>query len=314
MLAFVVLVVNWSLSTLLHWVFVAKRQVIYSFTRQAGHMAIAVALLFGLQYIMPGFTAALVAHMTAAIFSVLFSLQALPKAHAGFRFDLSIRDIYRPGLRTTFARYSFVNYIADQFNKVPDTVLPLLIINQFGTQTGAYFFIVWTIGRAVSTWVSSMSRSLFAEGANDPAAAGQLVKRAAMLGTLLSGSMALLIILAGPWILGIYGKNYVDQGLGLLDFVAVASVPTVLNSLFTSLLLIHDRLRAMTTLRIVNSVTGLIFIYIGISQIGFVGAGVGWLTSQTVVLIGCQIWWQWQKRYTQEQVVSSAVEQAELGT
>ncbi|MBI1297616.1 oligosaccharide flippase family protein [bacterium] len=311
LLFFVVLVVNWSLSTLLHWVFVAKRQVIYSFTRQTGHMAIAVVLLVALQFVMPGFTAALVAHMLAAIFSVLFSWQALPKAHPGFRFGFALRDFLAPAVRKTFARYSFINYVADQFHKVPDTLLPLLIINQFGPQRGAYFFVVWTIGRAVSTWVSSMSQSLFAEGANNPAAAGALFKRAALLGTLLSGGMAAAIVLAGPLILGIYGPNYVEEGLGLLDFVAVSAVPTVLISLFSSHLLVHDRLRAMTVLRITNSVTGLIFIYIGISQIGFLGAGIGWLASQIVILIVCQIWWQWQKRNPKS--VSSTIEQAETG-
>lgn len=296
MFYFVALVINWGLSVLLHWVFVAKRKVIYSFTRQAGHMAIAVLLLFVLQFFLPGFRAVLVAHTIAVFLSVLFSWHALPKVQPGFRFTFSLGDVFQPWVRTTFARYSLINYIAEQFNKIPDTILPLLIINQFGAATGAYFFIVWTIGRAVSTWVSSMSQSLFAEGAHDPEGADALVRRATVLGVLLSGGMASAILITGPWILGIYGPDYVEQGLSLLGFVAVSAVPTVLIALFMSLLLIRDRLRAVMVLRVTDSLTGLLFIYIGINRLGFLGAGIGWLVSQFVVLAGCQIWWQWQKR------------------
>lgn len=313
MLFFVLLVVNWSLSVLLHWIFVAKRQVIYSFTRQAGHMVIAVALLFALHYAMPDFTAVLVAHTVAVIASVAFSWQALSKVQPGFRYTFAPRDIAHPTVRSSFARFSVVTYISDQFHRVPDTILPLLIINQFGPGTGAYFFVVWTIGRAVSSWVSSMSQSVFAEGANDPESAGVTIRKATVLGVVLSGGMALGVILCGPWILGIYGQSYVDQGLGLLDFVASAAVPTVLIALFTSMLLIHNRLRAMIVLRITDSITGLVFIYFGISRMGFVGAGIGWLASQIVVLVGCQIWWQWQKQHNLDPSVASKVEQAEPG-
>lgn len=292
-LLFIVLVLSWTLSVLLHWVFIATRRVIFSLTRQTSHQIMAVILLFVLLPIMPGFLAALTAHTLATLGSALLSFQVLPKAQPGYRFSLTFGEAEKKALRSHFAYYSFANYLVEQLQKGPSTILPLLVINQFGPSGGAYFFVVWTMGKALSTSISSISLSLFAEGSHDPAKATTYAWRAVKLGGLLTGAFALVIIVGGRFILLLYGQEYVDNGLYLLYLLTISSIPTVWFSIFTSLLRIRDQLKELLIIEGVSNLFSLSLTYLGIITLGFVGAGIGWLVAQVLILVASASWW-WQ--------------------
>ncbi len=217
MLLFILFVASTALSQMLHWAFMATRQLTYSLYKNAGQAFLAIILLLILQPIFPGYLGAVMAYAGATLVSLLLVwVLFLPKAQQGYRFEL---DFSMP-MRTSFARFSLLNYVTDQFQRAPDTLLPLIVINLFGTEAGAYFFVVWTLGRSMSAWAGSIAESLFAEGSHTPALLTQYVWRAAKFGLLLSSGLAVTISIAGPLILSIYGTNYAQEGMGLLYFVA----------------------------------------------------------------------------------------------
>lgn len=292
-LLFIVLVLSWTLSVLLHWVFIATRRVIFSLTRQTSHQMMAVILLFVFLPIMPGFLAVLSAHTLATLCSALLSFQVLPKAQPGYRFSLTFGEAEKKALRSHFAYYSFANYLVEQLQKAPMTILPLLVINEFGASGGAYFFVVWTMGKALSSSISSISLSLFAEGAHDPAKATTYAWRAIKLGGLLTSAFGVLIIVGGRLILSLYGQEYVDNGLHLLYLLTLSSVPTVWFSVFTSLLRIRDQLKELLIIEGISNFFSLLLTYLGIITLGFVGAGIGWLVAQVLILVVSTAWW-WQ--------------------
>lgn len=302
-LLFIVLVLSWTLSVLLHWVFVATRRAIFSLTRQTSHMIFAVVFFLGLVYIIPDFRTALIAHTLAALFSVVLSFHALPKAQPGYGFSFRVvnrkilsRKTIKNALRSRFANYSLMNYAAKQAQRAPNTLLPLIVINQLGTSEAAYFFVVWTIGTALPGLISAFGDSLFAEGSNDPAKASAYARRAVILTLLLTTALVLVVIVSGRFILLLYGPDYAEHGLWLLYFVTLAAIPSVLLSMFMSFLRIVDRMSAVLALISVWGTLGLLCTYIGIAWQGLLGAGVGWLLSQSLVLLGTLAWWQWQKR------------------
>jgi len=301
-LLFMLLVLSWTLSVLLHWVFVATRRAIFSLTRQTSHMILAVVFFLALVFIIPDFTSALIAHTLAALLSVILSFHALPKAQPGYRF--SFRVVNRQSLsgktisnslRSRFANYSLMNYAAKQAQRAPNTLLPLIVINQLGASEAAYFFVVWTIGTALPALISAFGDSLFAEGSNDPAKASAYARRAVMLSLLLISALAVVVIASGRFILLLYGPDYAEQGLWLLYLVTLAAIPSVMLSMFMSFLRIVDRMRAVLVLIAVWGMLGLLFTYVGIAWQGLLGAGIGWLLSQTLVLVGTLVWWQWQR-------------------
>jgi O-antigen/teichoic acid export membrane protein len=301
---FVILITGWTLSVTTNWIFIAARRVIFSFTRQTSHMVVAVLLLLLFTSMMEDFTAALLAHTIAVVFSVIISLAAFPKAMPGFKYNFAFREAMAGLSRKRHAIFSMTNYAGEQVQRAPNALLPLLVINLLGPGPGAYFFVVWTIGSALAGWISSLGQSLFAEGSNDPDQAGSFAKRAMWLGLALIGGLTIIVLFGGRLILMIYGQEYVDNGLHLLYLITLASIPVVLTSIFVNFLRIHDRVRAVLVIQIAASVLGLLFIYWAVTRYGLLGVGVGWLLAQSLVFGLSILWWGWQKRLTSRQRIS----------
>jgi O-antigen/teichoic acid export membrane protein len=296
LILFIVLIFGWTLSVMLNWIFIATRRVIYSLTRQTSHMIVAVLLLLVLSLFMRNFTAVLLAHTLAVVFSVIISLAALRKALPEYRVALNLDKIFSGFTIRRFTIFSLTNYAGEQVQRGPSIILPLIVINLLGPSQGAYFFVVWTIGMAMPAWISSTAQSLFAEGSNNQDQAAAYAWRSARLGLLLVGGLALVMIVGGRLILSIYGPDYVENGLYLLYAVALAAVPSVLISIFVSYLRILERVRAVFVIQSAVSILGLLFIYFGIRFGGLLGAGIGLLLAELFVLGISMMWWWLQKK------------------
>jgi len=287
---FVLLIVGTSLSQMLHWAFMATRQLTYSLIKNVGQAFLAIVLLLLLKPNFPGFMGAVMAYTGATVISLLTAWSwFLPKAQAGYRLDF---DFSIP-LRSSFARFSLINYVTDQFQRTPDTLLPLIVINQFGAETGAYFFVVWSLGRSMSAWAGSIAESLFAEGSHDPTQLSVLVWRAVRFGLLLSSGLALAVVISGRLILSIYGTDYATHGMALLYFVAGTAVPTVLLSILVNYLRVKNNLRAVFVIMAASIGVGMVFAIVGMQFWDLIGVGIGWLSAQLSVLLISLSWWQW---------------------
>jgi O-antigen/teichoic acid export membrane protein len=289
-LIFVMLALSTATSQLLHWAFLATRRLSFSLWKMSIQSALAIVLLLALRPLMPGYLAIVGAYMlSTALGLALCFWPFLPLARPGYRFSLR----FKLWPRSSFASYSLVNYAADQFQRAPDTVLPLIVIQQFGPGAGAYFFVVWTLGRSIAAWAGSIAESLFAEGAHDRAGAAAHTRRSVKLGLLLAGGLTAAAMLSGRLILGVYGQEYIEQGVTLLYFVALSGIPGVLLSIFINFLRINDRLRAVSVIMAVNAGCGML-LGVAMMQFGFAGLGLGWLIAQTLVLAGAGLWWRYQ--------------------
>ena len=299
---FILFVISTTLSQLLHYLFLAKQELTYSLIKNAGQAFIAIVLLIMLQPISAGYMSAIGAYMLATISSLgIAQFWFLPRIQIGYRFSPSINYVpLRP-----FVGFSLTNHVTDQLQRLPDTVLPLLVISQLGTNAGAYFFIVWALGRAIAAWSGSVGESLFAEASNNPGEITNNSWKSVYLGLLLAGGMATAISLAGKYILAIYGMSYVENGLPLLYFVAFAAVPGVLLSICINILRVQNQLRAMSIIMLSSSGLGLSLSYLSMQLYGLTGAGIGWLISQLIVLIVTLIWWRLRKHHTANPILQN---------
>jgi O-antigen/teichoic acid export membrane protein len=286
---FVLLVLSTTTTQLLHWFFLASRRLSLSLWKMSIQSVFAIILLPILWRFMSGYMAIVTAYLLSTVIGLAISFWPfLRMAHPGYRFSMS----HGISLRSSFAGYSIINYITDQFQRTPDTLLPLIVIEQFGPGAGAYFFTVWTLGRSIAAWAGSIAESLFAEGSNNPEAAATQTWRAVKLGVLLATGLTLATTLCGHLILSIYGQQYLEQGTVLLNYVALAGIPGVLLSIFVNFLRVKNHLKAVTVIMAISVGSGLI-LSTAMMQINFAGIGIGWLISQTIVLLGAAIWWRW---------------------
>ena len=106
-------------------------------------------------------------------------------------------------------------------------VTPLLVTLTAGPATGAVFFVVWmglcTIDLAAVGFVNAVVIRL----ATDPDRPGDLIRRSA-------GRLAALLVpglvvgwFAAPWLLGLFGPTYADDGTTLLRLILLGLIPRV---------------------------------------------------------------------------------------
>jgi O-antigen/teichoic acid export membrane protein len=279
-----------ALSQLMHWLFLAARSLIYSVVKHSSQALLALVLLFLLRSHLSGYAAPIGAYLMATLLSLGLSLMFLPRVLPGYKLSFS-RAI---SLRVPFAGYAIANFVADQVQRAPDTLLPLIVIQRLGPTVGAYFFVAWTVGRAMGAWSGSVAESLFAEGSKAPTMALTYALRSALFGLLLVSGLALATICVGRRVLAIYGAGYAEHGAPLLLLVTLAALPTLLLSILVNLLRIQNRMRAVLLLLTLASVCGLLSSWLGTSWIGLTGAGAGWLLSQVLVFLGSACWWRWR--------------------
>ena len=284
---FVLFVAATALSLFLNWAFLATRRLSFSVAKHAIQAGAAIGLLLILSWFMPTHWAAVIAYLVATLGSALVALLLfMPKAQPGYRPNFTFAfPLNRP-----VVTYSLVNFVTDQFQRLPDTIFPLLIIQWFGPEAGAYFFVSWLIGRSVTTWVNATAESLFSEGANDPKTLMRDALQAAKMATLLSLLLATLLTVAARALLSIYGPEYADNAAALLGYVAYSGVPVVLLSIIVSVLRVQDRLIPLLAILSTSVVLGFAACYAGAIWFGLVGIGIGWLAAQLIVLVGATHW------------------------
>lgn len=286
-LVIVLLVLTTALTQLMHWVFMAARRASFSLWKMTIQSIAALVLLPIFYLFMPGYMAAITAYMLSTVIGLApcfwpFMTQAHPRYH----FALT----WRPSNQLSFAGYSLANYAADQLQRAPDTILPLLILTVLGPSAGAYFFVVWTFARSLPAWAGSLAESMFAEASHAPGMTTLFARRSILGGLALSGGMALAAIVLGGPVLWLYGQEYLQNGLGLLIVVALATAPTVLLYSYINIWRVRNQLKAVVMVTVIGVGLGIISSLLGAYWSGLIGTGVGWLASQLLVALGLMVW------------------------
>ncbi len=282
---FLLLVGSTALSQLLHWVFLACRQLNYSLAKQICQSLLALLLLW-LCRPLGGYLTVLVAYVGATLAALLLAWIAfLPRVIPRYapRWPGTLR-IQRAALFEALP-----NYCADQLQRAPDTILPLIALHTLGPNGGATFFIVWSLGSSMSSWACAVAESLLTEGMHTPALVPHYARRATRLGLLLMTGMGLALMLASRSVLSLYGVTYAGTGRWLLLAVTVSGVPWVLNSLQVSRLRIVRRHRAVMGLMLSSNGLGIV-VAGALMAYGMVWAGLGWLAVQTSICALTYLW------------------------
>jgi O-antigen/teichoic acid export membrane protein len=183
-------------------------------------------------------------------------------------------------IRTTW-KYSAGNYISDLINIIPVAVIPILIINTLGTAHVAYYYIILMIANAIETIPSSITRSLFSEGATLASTTQHNIKKAVRLIALLLIPLTVSLFFLGDIVLTLFGKSFSEEGLlffkvMILDCLVI-SVYYVYDALFR--LSLNVRAILIRNACYAGSVITLAYFLL---PFGLVGIGLAWLTSTTL--------------------------------
>ena len=162
-------------------------------------------------------------------------------------------------------------------------LLTLLVLNEVGPEASAYYFMANTIGYTLYLVISNVGSALVAEGAREPERAVTLARQALWNSARLVIPLAVVGVLAAPFVLGILGPDYAANGTLVLQLLLVSAIPQVIVGIAIATARIRRDLRtimAVYTALAIGSIGGS---WLALGPLGIPGVGLACLLTQLVV-------------------------------
>jgi O-antigen/teichoic acid export membrane protein len=231
----------------------------------------------------------------AQVVNVVLSVVALVK-YLDYRPSIKIHfDIVRETLR-----FGLATYIANILNLLPDSALPLIIVNKLGAIAAAYFFIAFTIANLLYTIAFSTTQALLAETSHNDAHILQDIRKGLRIASGLLVPATIFVIAFCPIILDIFGDNYRNGATSLLRIMSISSLPVMFYSVLGTVFKLTHNLRAILATTATNAVV-IVALSLALARPwGLNGVGWIWLIgSCSSVCVGLPfiIHWYRKQRY-----------------
>lgn len=279
-ITFIILTIASSLNLLTNSVFLAYRSVKYVLIINILFNIVKVVLPFA--FISQGalgiFIAAGLAQLVGLILSIWFMKR---KFHYAFKIHINSKDI-----KQTF-HYTFTVYVASVLNLLPQTILPLLVTQQLGVASTAYYYMAFSIATIIFTIAYSAMQSAFAESSHNETQLKQ---------NILKGTKSTLILLVptivaayflGGFILSVFGQSYATNATELLQIMSISAIAVVSYSALGAVLKISHDIASLLVTNIVYTLVIIGLTFMLVPQFGLTGIGYAWIAGNiAAVAIG----------------------------
>ena len=214
--------------------------------------------------------------------NVLLFTRVLParKGHPPAVFRLRDRSL---------ARYFAADYVCGLSWLAATTLLPIVIIAAAGATVNAHFTLPWAVALPLYTVAHAIGTSLVVHGSAEGAKLPSLIRKATGQGVLLLLSGVTVIVITAPQLLSLFGAEYAREGTTLLRLLALAALPNLVITLALSVGRVRRRLGLPMVALVSQCVLSLGLVVPCLDRFGVTGAGVAWLTSQSLVAFGVAV-------------------------
>jgi O-antigen/teichoic acid export membrane protein len=185
------------------------------------------------------------------------------------------------------------DYVAILAGKSPPFVIPILASALFPPAQVGYMTMAAMISAAFFAVAASVSTSLLAQCADDPARLRTQARRAVrIIGALLIAPVVITCLLA-PQVLGLFGAGYVPYHL-LLVLLLLTTIPDALINLVVAILRVQRRLVAVAAVNVTGATITIGGSWLLMPHLGVNGAG--WAALATPVILAAMLAVMWLYR------------------
>jgi O-antigen/teichoic acid export membrane protein len=179
------------------------------------------------------------------------------------------------------------NFVGDFSGLVIAFFLPILVLNLAGVRQAAYFYVPWTITLGVRFISQNMATSMTVETAFDEAKRREHLRSVAVGTARLLIPTVAVVLLAAPYILDIFGRDYADAGTSTLRLLILGTIPHAVSMLGLGLGRLQHDGRFVGMVQGTDAIVMLAASTLLIPSVGIAGAGIGWLLAQSVAATLC---------------------------
>jgi O-antigen/teichoic acid export membrane protein len=194
---------------------------------------------------------------------------------------LPIPTIKKKMLKDMFP-ISFGNYIAENVAIIPNSILPLMIINVLTPEMNAYFFMALAISNILIMVPVAVNNSLFVEGSYAPDKFRNNVIKALKFTFLLIIPMVFGIFIFGDKLMLLFGKTYSENAFYVLCILVLSIVPFTINKLYMTIKNVQLNVKPIIYLNVLISILTVVISYLLMVKIGLVGVAIGYTLAQGI--------------------------------
>jgi len=157
--------------------------------------------------------------------------------------------------------------------------LPVIALELLEPSAAAVFSVAWLTSSTLDLLSTNVGTALTVETSygESPGAMRRTILRRAVPAVAV---MAVVGVLAAPWLLQLYGASYRAEGLVALQLLFVAGVPRCLVTFAIAECRAHRNIRTIVWLRAQNAALALGLSVLLAPRIGLEGMAIAWLTAQ----------------------------------
>ncbi|MGH2345974.1 MAG: lipopolysaccharide biosynthesis protein, partial [Chloroflexota bacterium] len=280
---FIVSTMAWSVFSLQDYALTGLRQAVWVPIENAGFSVAKITLLVGFARAFPHY--GLFASWTIGMALTLLPVNALIFRRLIPRHMAQAPSHLEPFMPTQVVRYMAADYVGSLCWLASTALLPLLVTQQAGDTANAYFYLSWQIALFLFLMSSNMGSSLIVEAASDPAKLYAYGYRVFIQIARMVVPAAIILALGAPYILRVFGNSYAAHSVWTLRLLALAAIPFIANSLYTSISRVRRNMKAVVKLQLASCVLVLTLSHFLLEIYGIVGVGMAWLASQTLLAV-----------------------------
>ncbi|HEU5160525.1 MAG TPA: hypothetical protein VFU43_26235 [Streptosporangiaceae bacterium] len=247
----------WFIVGVVAWNIFAQQDGVFTGLRRAGWVpvenvvfgVVKVALLIPFATMAPadGILLSTVLPAVIALFPVNWLIfRRLIPAHAA-----ATDGRHRPPTLGQIGRYMGGDYVGSLFSHASINLIPVVVAAHVAPSVNAYFMMAWVLGAMLDLLATNMAMSLTVEGAFDGARLAETARAALRRTVMLVVPAALVVIVAAPIGLRVFGESYV-HGSDLLRLLAAAALPKAIIEIYMGVLRVQSRTRPVAVLQAVR--------------------------------------------------------------
>ena len=199
------------------------------------------------------------------------------------------------------AKFSAGMYVANIIGGMPQLLLPLIVLSRVGAQQTAYWSIAISIGALLFSLPSTVTQALLPEVSLRPAERRMLLRRSTYLITIIVVPALVIGFAAAPYLLALFGRNYVTGTLVPLRWLIIAGLITMLNYVTGAILFIAKKSTMITIVNVVDAIIVLGLVSVWATNVTQVA--IAWVIGDigNTVLFGFfafvalrEVGWRWE--------------------
>lgn len=184
-----------------------------------------------------------------------------------FKFELSGQAAHELG------RFSVGMYTSTVVGRLPQMLLPIVVLSRMGALQSAYWSIAMTIGLLLNQLPSVVTQALLPEISLRPTERKRLLLRSAFLVAGIVVPALIVAYIAAPLLLGVFGHSYTPKIISSLRWLIYSGFITMMNYTTGAILFLAKKSSALIFVNVVDAI-----IVIGMAAV--------WATSSRDVAIG----------------------------